>query len=288
VDPGFNNPRVAQVNVSLSKRVAGMSFEAGYILSRSRNLRIGGFRSTLWDRNLAPPSAFDEFGRGLDLLAAGRPDPTIAQANALTSFGRGRYQALVLSVHKSPRGRLQFHASYTLAKSMGDGSTERDTESLFGPSDPFNPGADYGITELDERHQFKAFAVMGLPFQVTLASTWSTGSGLAFPVYSPTDLNGDRTTNDGLHPDRPVVDGRLLPRFPGHQPAWFTWDFRVAKGLTVRPGRAQFVLEVFNLLNNDNTYADPRTQAILGSPNFRVKNRTLGPRLAQVGLRFEF
>jgi hypothetical protein len=85
-----------------------------------------------------------------------------------------------------------------------------------------------------------------------------------------------------------VVDGRLLPRFPDHQPAWFTWDFRIAKGVAVGPGRTQFVLDVFNLLNNDNTYADPRTQAILGSPNFRVKNRTLGPRLAQVGLRFEF
>ena len=39
-----------------------------------------------------------------------------------------------------------------------------------------------------------------------------------------------------------------------------------------------------NLLNAGNTYADARTQAILGSPNFRVRNRTLGPRLAQLGV----
>jgi hypothetical protein len=53
-------------------------------------------------------------------------------------------------------------------------------------------------------------------------------------------------------------------------------------------GRAQLILEVFNLLNSANKYADPRTQAILGSSNFRVNNQTLGPRLAQLGVRFDF
>jgi hypothetical protein len=266
-----------------------MSVEAGYLFSESRNLRIGGFRSTLWDRNLATPTQFDQFGRGIAILSSPRPDPTIAQANALASFGRGRYHALLIGVDKPMRNGWQFYASYALATSKGSGSTERDTEAQFGPSDPFNPAADYGVNELDERHQFKSYVVIGLPARITVASTWSAGSGLAFPVYSAVDVNGDRMTNDGLHPDRPVVDGQLLPRFPDHQPAYFTWDFRVAKGLPLgSAGRAQLVLEVFNLLNNDNTFADPRTQAILGSPNFRVNNRTLGPRLAQLGLRFDF
>ena len=90
-------------------------------------------------------------------------------------------------------------------------------------------------------------------------------------------------------PDRPASGGQLLPRFPFHQPGFFTWDFRLAKGLAVpNLGRAQVILEVFNLLKNANTYADARTQAILGSPNFRVNNQTLGPRLAQLGVRFDF
>ena len=190
---------------------------------------------------------------------------------------------------KPMSNRWQFYGNYTLAKSTGNGSTERDTEAAFGPSDPFNPGADFGINELDERHQVKSYLVLALPRDITLASTWSAGSGLAFPVYSSTDLNGDGVTNDGLHPDRPVVDGQLLPRFPYHQPAWAMWDFRVAKGVTLAArARMQFMFEVFNLLNTGNTYADARTQAILGSPNFRVHNRTLGPRLAQLGVRFDF
>jgi hypothetical protein len=65
--------------------------------------------------------------------------------------------------------------------------------------------------------------------------------------------------------------------------------FRVAKGVTLWNGaRMQFVLEIFTLLNTDNTYADTRTQSILGSPNFLVRNRTLRPRLAQLGVRFDF
>lgn len=289
VDPGFENPRVLQLTASVTREVAGLSIEAGYMLSESRNLRIGGFRSTSWDRNLTPPTRFDEFGRGLGILAAGRPDPTIAQANALTSFGRGRYQALILSASRPLGDRWQLHGSYTLAKSTGNGSTERDTEALFGPSNPFDPGADYGINELDERHQFKSYLVLTLPHDVTVASTWSAGSGLAFPVYSPTDINGDGVANEGLHSDRPVVGGRLLPRFPFHQPAWFMWDFRAAKGLSPGGGaRTQITFEVFNLLNAANTYPDPRTQAIFGTPNFRVHNRTLGPRLAQVGFRVDF
>ena len=127
-----------------------------------------------------------------------------------------------------------------------------------------------------------------LPGDITFASTWSAGSGLAFPVYSATDVNGDGVVNDGLQPDRPVADGRLLPRFPYHQPAWATWDVRAAKGVTRAGTHVQLFVELFNLLNTGNTYADARTQAILGSPNFRVRNRTLGARLGQLGMRVEF
>jgi hypothetical protein len=289
VDPGFQNPRVLQVSASLTRAIgSGVTIEAGYLSSQSWNLRVGGFRSTLWDRNLNPPAVFDAFGRGVAILAAGRPDATIAQANALTSFGRSRYQALLVTLRKPLGDGWEFYVNYTLAKSIGNGSTERDTEALFGPSDPFNLEADYGINELDQRHQVKAYLTLILPHDVGIASTWSTGSGLAFPVYSAVDLNGDGVTNSGLHPDRPIVDGRPLPRFPYHQPPFFTADLRVTKGIGAGFGQAQIAFELFNAFNNDNTYADPRTQAIFGSPNFRVNNRTRGPRLAQLGLRIEF
>jgi hypothetical protein len=289
VDPGFQNPRVAQLTASVGRLVRDFVLHAAYLASDSTNLRIGGFRSTTWDRNLPAPVEFDQFGRGIAVAARGRPDETIDQANALASFGRGRYRALVLSVNKRSDTRWGVYASYTLSKSLGNGSTERDTEALLGPSDPFDLDADFGINELDVRHSLKAFFHATLPHSIGVASTWTASSGLAFPAYAASDVNGDRVVNGGLNPDRPVVDGRLLPRFPFHQPKTFVWDLRLSKSVaTVGPASWLVVVDVFNVLGTKNLYSDPRTNAIVGQPNFRALNRTLGPRTAQIGVRVEF
>jgi hypothetical protein len=290
VDPDFQNPRVLQVNVSATRRLANDWFaEVSYLFSDSRNMRIGGFRSTFWDRNLNPPTQFDQFGRGINILASGRPDATITQANAMASLGRARYNALVLDVRKNLSRNWQVYASYTLAKSEGNGSTERDTEALLGPSDPFDLDADYGINELDVRHSFKSYLYVTIPYDIVLSSTWTATSGLAFPVYSPTDINGDGVNNGGLQPDRPVIDGELQPRFPFHQPKTFNWDFRAAKQFRfTNLGSVQLIAEIFNVLGSENLFSDPRTSAIVDRPNFRQLNRTLGPRIAQLGVRFDF
>lgn len=53
-------------------------------------------------------------------------------------------------------------------------------------------------------------------------------------------------------------------------------------------GTYQLILEIFNLLNSDRKFSDPRRNAIAGQSNFRELNRTLGPRIAQIGMRFDF
>ena len=178
------------------------------------------------------PREFDQFGRGIDILAAGRPDTTIAQANALASFGRGRYQALCVSLSKPMSEPLavlrELHAREEHGQRLdrarhGSAASARRIPSILRRTT--------ASTSSTSGTSSSRTSWSTLPHDVTLASTWSAGSGLAFPVYSSTDLNGDGVTNDGLHPDRPVVDGRLLPRFPYHQPAWFTWDLRAAKGV---------------------------------------------------------
>lgn len=292
VDPDFQNPRVLNVSASVTRRLpGGWDAGAGYLFSDSRNLRMGGFRSTFWDRNLAPTGTVDRFGRTLGISSVGsaRPDTTIATANAMASLGKARYHALILEAKRPLAQGWQFYASYTLSSSKGNASTERDTEALFGPSDPFNLDLDYGRNELDVRHGFKSYVSAALPWGISLASTWTATSGLAFPVYSALDLNGDNVRNGGFNPDRPVVDGRLLPRFPFHQPATFMWDFRAARHLRFG-ARAEYhlIIEVFNLLNTDNLFSDPRTNAVLGAANFRRLNRTVGPRIAQIGARVEF
>jgi carboxypeptidase family protein len=290
VDPDFQNPRVLNVNASVTRRLAaGLSAEAGYLFSDSENLRIGGFRSTFWDRNLNPSATVDQFGRSLGLNTVVRPDTTITTANAMASLGHGRYHAMLLELTRPLANGWQAYASYTLASNKSNSSTERDTEASFGPSDPFNLDLDYGYNEMDVRHSFKAYALGTLPWDILVASTWTATSGLAFPAYSSADVNGDAVRNNGLNPDRPVVDGELLPRFPYHQPSTFTWDFRVSKAIKFKNSATyQLMLEVFNLLNNDNLFSDTRTNATFGTPTFRQLNRTLGPRIAQIGMRIDF
>jgi hypothetical protein len=267
VDPGFQNPRVLQVTTSLSQRLAPrLTAGVTYILSDMRELRIGGFRSTVWDRNLPPPVYFDEFGRGI-LPSTERPDPSIGEANALASFGRGRYRALLLRLAASMGETVRFDGTYTLASSKGNGSTERDTEAGFGPSDPFDLRADYGINELDVRHAFTSQLVVRLPLDLTLGSIWMANSGVAFPAYAAADINGDGVQNNGMHPDRPVVDGQLLPRFPFRQPPVFTWDLRLARTFSFTGGTWQAVVDVFNVLD---------TATLLGCPH------QCGPRLSQL------
>ena len=80
-----------------------------------------------------------------------------------------------------------------------------------------------------------------------------------------------------------------MSRFPFHQPSWFMWDFRAAKGFGLPGGTSyQVIAEVFNLLGSKNTFSDPRTNAILGQANFGAQNRTLGPRIVQLGIRVDF
>ncbi len=289
VDPAFQNPRVLNVNASINRRlVGGWSANVGYLFSDSRNLRIGGFRSTFWDRNLFPTTQVDQFGRTLGISTTVRPDTTIGQASAMASLGRGRYHALFVEANKSLAHNWQFYASYTRSSNKGNGSTERNTEGAFGPSDPFNLDLDYGYNEMDMRHSFKSYLLATLPKDVLVASTWTSTSGLAFPVYSATDVNGDTVRNNGLNPDRPTVDGALLPRFPYHQPKTFTWDVRVSKGIKIARANYQVMLEVFNLLNTKNLFADTGTNATYGTATFRQLNRTLGPRIAQLGMRIDF
>ena len=290
VDPDFQNPRVFNLNLSFSQSLGrDWISEFSYLLSESKNLRVGGFRNNLWDRNFSRPTDFDAFGRGINLLAGGRPDTSINRAEALGSFGHGRYQAFVLKLTKRFSDRYQFFINYTFSDNKGNGSTERDTETSYGPSDPFNLELDYGTNELDLTHAVKSGFIFDLPGGVSLSSTIVANSGLAYPVFSSTDLNGDRISNAGRHPDRPVSGNELLPRFPFHQPSNFTWDFRFAKRFSFSDSAsASFIAEVFNLFNNENTFADAGQGAVLGSANFRVNNRTLGPRLAQLGLRLDF
>jgi len=277
IDPDFRNPRVSNLNLTVEHQFArDWTFSGSYIFVHSWRLRTGGFSSTQWFRNFVAPTVacsstvtsncIDQFGRS---ILGGTPlDSSIFFAQELASFSRGNFHEMVLTVNKRFSKRYQFFANYTLSSNKDNASTERDTDSFFGPQDPFNLELDYGRSGLDIQHQFKGAFVVELPYGFTLSTLAIAHSGLAYPAYISSDTNGDGVVNQVASNDRPVVTSGsssfLLPRFPARQPNFFQLDFRLNKTFTFSERyKIEALAEVFNLFNRDNLFSNPNVGAFV-------------------------
>jgi hypothetical protein len=167
VDPVFRNPRVSNLSGGVEHQFSqDWSVSAHYVYVHSSRLRTGGFSTTQWARNVIVDH-FDQFGRTIVQQSPfGGPagiDPTIAPGgfgtNELGSFSYGNYHEFTAGIQKRFSGRYQFFANYTLGSNKDNGASERDTDSFFGPQDPFDLRLDYGRNGLDIRDQFKAALV---------------------------------------------------------------------------------------------------------------------------------
>ncbi|HEV3253318.1 MAG TPA: carboxypeptidase regulatory-like domain-containing protein [Candidatus Acidoferrales bacterium] len=338
-DPALKNPRVSNLTAGFEHTIAqGWNVSATYVYVHSDHLRTGGFSTNVWSRNFVPMGT-DQFGRAIlapynatncpttvppgDFLAPRMPlDCSINTANELGSFSRGNYNEFVAAVNKRFSHRYQFFASYTWSTNSDNASSERDTDTFFGPQDPFNINLDYGRSGLDVTHQFKAAGVIDLPFGFTWSSTLSAHSGFAYPAYNNTDTNLDFVINQFSFNDRPVVQtgsGKpfLLPRYPARQPGFFQWDTRINKDFKIGERyHAQLLADLFNLTNRGNLYSDPDVSGFVGpllssctignqimcppltavptpqnTPGYRILNQIANgstPFAAQFGVRFQF
>ena len=282
VDPSFKNPRISNLTAGIEHTFAGnWTVSATYVFSHSEDLRIGGFSTTIWNRNVVKIGT-DPFGRSI--LAAGpfgvAPlDPTQFSNTSLASFGHGNYHSVVIALNKRFAQRYQVFANYTWSRNFSNASSERDTDTFFGPQDPYNLQLDYGRDGLDITHQFKMGASVDLPW----GFIWSTNiiyhSGLPYPAYIATDINGDGTSNQGFGSnDRPSVQlgsGKpfLLPLYPSRQPYFFNWDMRIAKDLHFHE---RYVLrlsaDLFNITNASNLYSNPDHSAFIDYPPDPINN----------------
>ena len=118
---------------------------------------------------------------------------------------------------------------------------------------------------------------MGATVDLPWGFTWSTNvifhSGLAYPAYITTDVNGDGTSNQGFGTnDRPTVQlgsGKpfLLPFYPGRQPYFFDWDMRIAKDFHFRERYGlRLSADLFNITNASNLYSNPDKSAFIDYP----------------------
>ena len=269
VDPKFRNPRVTNLTVGVEHSLtSSLNVSVTYAFAHSDFLRTGGFSTTQWARNFVKIGT-DPFGRSI--LGTSPLDPTLGgSTDELASFSRGNYHQLVVAVNKRYARRYQFFANYTWSQNKSNASAERDTDTFFGPQDPFNLNLDYGIDGLDIAHQFKAGGVVDLPYGFNWSTSIIAHSGLAYPAYITTDVNGDFVSNQGFGTnDRPIIQlgsGKpfLLPLYPGRQPSFFNWDMRLAKDIRLRERYiVRLSADIFNLTNASNLYSNPDHSAFI-------------------------
>ncbi len=269
VDPNFRNPRVSNLTVGVEHSItSSLDVSITYAFAHSNFLRTGGFSTTQWARNFVKIGT-DPFGRSI--LGTSPLDPTLGGATGeLGSFAHGNYNQLVVAVNKRYARRYQFFANYTWSQNKSNASSERDTDTFFGPTDPFNLNLDYGINGLDITHQFKAGTVIDLPYGFSWSNNIIAHSGLAYPAYITTDVNGDFVSNQGFGTnDRPIIQlgsGKpfLLPLYPGRQPGFFNWDTRLAKDIKMGERYSvRLMADLFNMTNASNLYSNPDHSAFI-------------------------
>jgi hypothetical protein len=289
VDPSFRNPRVSNLTVGIEHQIAhDWTVSVNYAYMHSWRLKTGGFSTSNWQRNFVKLGA-DSLGRsilasepggvgtcaatGALVFGALPADCTISVfgMGALASFSHGNYHELVVNANKRLSHRVQFFANYTWSRNFSNDSSERDTDTFFGTQDPFNIEIDYGRNGLDITHQFKSGVVADLPYGFTWSSNFIAHSGLAYPAYITTDINGDGVVNQFSFNDRPAVTtgGKtsLLPRYPARQPDFFTWDMRIANEIKLGERyRLRLSADLYNVTNRDNLYSNPDNTAFINLP----------------------
>ncbi len=261
-DPGVRNPRVMNTSATLEVNLArDYTLSTTYVYARSDFLRTGGFSSTQWNRNVTNAGT-DQFGR---TIIGPTLDPTLAIANAHGSFSRGNFHQVVFNLNKSFSNGFQFFVNYAWSQNKDNASSERDTETFFGPQDPFDIELDYGRNALDIPHQFKASFTAELGAGFRLGGLFIGRSGVPFPAYILEDTNGDGSFSGGFSNDRPVVGGNsLLERYPARQPNFFQLDLRLSKVFSMGEGGSiELLAEMFNVLNNENLFSNPNTNAVV-------------------------
>lgn len=311
-DPELRNPRVMNTTATFELNISrNYTLSTTYVYAKSDFLRTGGFSSTQWNRNFTKLGE-DQFGRAI----LGPPlDTTIAAALANGSSSRGNFHQAVFNLTRRLSDGFQFFVNYAWSQNKDNASSERDTDTFFGPQDPFDIELDYGRNGLDIPHQLKASLTAELPAGFRVGGLFVARSGVPYPAYILTDTNGDGVANSGFSNDRPVVAGNaLLERYPARQPAFYQLDLRLSKELTFGEGRGlELLAEFFNVLNNKNLFSNPNISAVVPAelarapqpgdcfaaggcgPGLSPAYRTLDqispgstPRAVQFGARFRF
>ncbi len=260
---------------------------------------------------IASPNSYSgaspQFARYTQFNSLGRITGGFGPESLVTTGSHSTYHALQVSATKnSPRLGLGFQSSYTLSKSIDD--TSAVVAGYGGPSgtiiqavpqDPWNPGADKGLSTFDVTHAFTFSVIQLVPLDRvrlfrSLGRTFTSGwqvlnittftSGTPFTVYSGIQQTGvgagggdrpDQVTRPQFSTSRTIREDYF--GLGADNPSFFSIPIDVPGGTGPNQGR-------FGTLGRD-TFRGP------GLHNFDValiKDTTLGGRSGREPVTLEF
>ena len=310
VDPGYRNGLTHAWNVNIQREiVADLAVMAGYFGSTGTRLRLA--------RNINQPVNGQRPFTAVSLSSPILPGATLGNITQVEGSGSSTYNALWLSANRRLAAGLQFGGSYTWSKSL-------DYNSLSSPptaitvQDSYDAADSRGLSDFDARHRFVLNGIYQLPFRGTwLVEGWQLAAIVQAQTGNPVNLVTSNSTVNGVaNTVRPDLVGPIA--ITGTVDQWFdtsafvavnrfgtlgrnvvtgprfdNTDFSIMKNTRIgRRSRAQFRVEIFNLLNHANLGQPGR---IVGSPNFgRITNTRFATgdsgssRQIQLAVRFEY
>ncbi len=257
--PYFHNPRSFQAAASVEQEInPKITVSAGYVLNSTWNLQ------QLANQNLSPPT-YD--ASGMPIFPATRPDGKVGQLLINQSSAHSTYDGLLLTATFQLPHRSQLSANYTLSRTR-DNNSNLGPFSLVSALNPFDLSADGAYSSFDVRNSFNLSAITNLPYGFKFNPIIFVRSGLPY-----TPIIGFDTQNDGNDSnDRAVLHGLVAPRNILRQPAFFDWDIRFVKDITLRGEghHLDLFLDVFNLTAASNRNFGPSVVSLFGTPSAPV------------------
>ncbi len=189
-----------------------------------------------------------------------RPIPEVGAIDLFESAATSAYHGLTVSARRRMARGVYFRLGYTFAKAIDNGQDALNVASLVENS--YSTTSERALSVTDQRHRFVfGWVAEPRPFHRDrpllrfIFNDWKlsgiTTIGSGRPVNARATGDGNRDANDGN--DR--LPGARRNSFTG--PDYVTNDLRIARKVKgSERWRAEFMVEIYNLLNRANKRVD--------------------------------
>jgi Carboxypeptidase regulatory-like domain/TonB dependent receptor len=309
LDPFFESPYTQQWNIGYAQELGrNMALEFDYIhilglhefSSLDINPRIGPLINAQRTTANPPRVLAPQFtAHAAELIAAFGTATPFARITVAQSDSRSRYDAFTVSFKRRYANKFQLNAHYTLSKSVAWFGQSSDFGNVAqNQFNKFDPLADFGPTDADERHRFVLSGVFDLPWGFQVAPVFQLGSARPWSVLPDCvcDTNRDGVTLENRE-SRDGNDQHSLPPNSMRGDNFSQLNVRVSKFFTFgERAKLGLFFEAFNVFNTANFGRE--FQNVTGEPDFGRPLNFFGatgfseplgiPFQAQLGARFSF